>query len=355
MKQLSILLISIFAIVGCKKPPEVTDFDRGAMLTDMSSSIIQPAYDKMSTSLTSLKLKSVNFNASPTLTTLNEIKTAFNQAYLDFEACKMLNFGSMDDYGIVGAMNTYPIDSNKINSNISNGNYTLGAVDNIQAIGLPTVDFLLYHKSELEIITEFTINTEAANRKTYLFDICEKMENEFNLVLNEWNTSKVGFAESNGNDIGSSTSLLFNAFVKDLELIKNAKIGIPAGYQTAGETLPHYVESFYSAQSIDLAVANLNALKNVFNGGELIGFDDYIRDVEGGTVENSLADNINAQFDAAIAATNAINNPFSDQVDANAAAVLEAFNEVKALLTYIKTDMSSILGLLITFQDNDGD
>jgi predicted lipoprotein len=355
MKKLGLAIIAFSLLTGCKKPGEQIDFDRGAMLTNISTSIIDPTYSRMETSLELLNTDASSFAAAPSLSTLNQLKSSFNQAYLDFEGCKMLNFGSMEDYGLVNAMNTYPTDSAKIISNISSGSYTLGAVDNSQAIGLPALDFLLFHKNESDIITEFTLGLNAANRKMYLTDLVEKMDTEFKLVQAGWTTSKVDFASADGNDIGSSTSLIFNAFVMDLELIKNAKIGIPAGFQTAGETLPQYVEAYYSEQSISLVITNLNALKTLFNGDDGIGFDDYVKDVEDNSVENSLVDKINAQFDLCTTKLSEISSPLSEKIETETTKVNDAYTEIKSLLTFIKTDMSSILGLLITFQDNDGD
>lgn len=356
MEKLGLAVIIAFSLLtGCKKPNEQIDFDRGAMLTNISTSIIDPAYNQMEISLELLNTDASSFAAAPSVSTLNQLKSAFNQAYLDFEGCKMLNFGTMEDYGVVNAMNTYPTDSAKIISNISSGSYALGAVDNSQSIGLPALDFLLFHKNETDIITEFTLGLNAANRKMYLTDLVEKMDTEFKLVQAGWAASKVDFASADGNDIGSSTSLMFNAYIMDVELVKNAKIGIPAGFQTAGDILPHYVEAYHSEQSISLAIANLNALKSLFNGNGGIGFDDYIKDVEDDSVENSLVDKINDQFDLCITKLAEISAPLSNKIETDITKVNEAYTEIKLLVTYTKTDMSSILGLLITFQDNDGD
>ncbi|MFT4601570.1 MAG: putative lipoprotein [Arenicella sp.] len=105
---------------------------------------------------------------------------------------------------------------------------------------------------------------------------------------------------------------------------------------------------------MDLAKESVLALKDVFTGSSGIGFEEYIRDVEDG-VGNSLADQIISRFDICTTSLDAIGNPLSQKVDTDAAGITTAYNNIKTLVTYIKTDMSSALGLLITFQDNDGD
>jgi predicted lipoprotein len=321
----------------------------------MYSSVISPAINNLDAELAKLSTKSLNFTNGPSEITLEELKTAFSDTYLTFQHIKPLNFGPLDDYGVVTSMNTYPTDTSKIQTNISSGSYVLGSAANLNAIGLPAIDYLLYHTTNSEVIIEFSTNPYAQNRVTYLTELISKMKTELASAKTSWNNYNSTFIEADGNDIGGSTSILFNSFVKDIELIKNAKIGIPAGFQTSGQTLPTYCEAYFSGISIELALENLKALQNIFNGGSALGFDDYIKDVEDESVTNSLADNINSQFESCKSKLNVIGNPLSNMVDSNPTAVSDAWQEIKKMITYTKTDMSSILGLLITFQDNDGD
>lgn len=349
------LSVIFFSAIGCKKPTDIEDFDRKGMLTNMHSSVIIPAINNLDAELANLSAKSLSFTSDPSELSLENLKSAFGSTYLSFQHVKPLNFGPLDDYGVVTSMNTYPTDTSKIQTNILSGSYILASAANLNAIGLPAIDYLLYHATNSQIIFEFSTDTEAQNRATYLTELISKMETELTTAKANWDSYNTTFIDADANDIGSSTSILFNAFVKDIELIKNAKIGIPAGFQTSGQTLPAYCEAYFSGMSIELALENLKALQNIFNGGNSLGFDDYIKDVEDESVTNSLADNINSQFESCKSKLNAVGSPLSNKIDSNPTAVSDAWQEIKKLITYTKTDMSSILGLLITFQDNDGD
>ncbi|MEX1003197.1 MAG: imelysin family protein [Crocinitomicaceae bacterium] len=355
IKSLFLLGTVSFIVFACNKDEDKEEFDRGAMLTNMASAVIEPSYTEMNNQLISLHSSAVDFTASPTAASLNVLKDGFVSAYLSFQHCKMYNFGPMMDYGVKNAMNTYPADTAIIESNISSGSYTLGSVSNITAIGLPAIDYLLYTSDEVTVLNSFTVDANAGNRKTYLTDITQKMKEEYALAVSAWSNYKADFIAADGNDVSSSTTLLFNEFVKDIELLKNAKIGIPAGYKSGGQVLPDYVEGYYSQISILLAKESIVGLTNAFNGGTGLGFDDYIKDVEGEEVSPSLVDNINAQFTLCDQKVSAIGTPLSEKVNTNSTAVSEAYAEIKKLVTYCKTDMSSTLGLLITYQDNDGD
>lgn len=354
-KILTIVGLTACLLVSCDKNQDQEEFDRKAMLSDMASGVIVPAVNDLSAQLSGLHNAALSFTASTDQTNLDLLQTSFEEAYRSFQKVKMFDFGPMMDFGVKASMNTYPTDTTEIQSNINSGSYNLSAADMVNAIGFPALDFLLYYQGNAAVLSSFTTDPNASNRLTYLTDLTDKMKTEFDLVADGWSSYEAEFINADGNDVGSSTSALFNEFVKDLELVKNAKIGIPAGEFSGGMPLPTYVEAYYSGISIELAVENMNGLKNAFNGGSGKGLDDYIKDVQGEDVLPSLADNINLQFDYCISKMNSIGNPLSDKITAQPTSVNEAFLELKKLVTMCKTDVSSTLGLLITFQDNDGD
>lgn len=355
MKIILSISVLLFLLGSCKKDKDNVEFDRGGMLANISSNVIFPSLSNMEDKLIQLNVSTNSFTSNPTQTALATLRTDFIKTYKAYQGCKMYDFGPMADYGISASTNTYPSDTSKIIANINSGTYNLSSAENITAIGLPAIDYLLYSGSEAEVLYDFAGHANAINRKNYLMAVIEKMKTEFSAMTAQWQSYKTIFNAADGNDIGGSTSILFNAFVKDIELIKNAKIGIPAGFQTSGQTLPNYVEGFYSGISIDLAIENTSALQNLFNGATSASFDDYIKDVESEDVQISLADKMNGQFEIIKSNLTLIGNPLSDKVNSDPVPVSNAWNEIKKLVTYSKTDMSSILGLLITFQDNDGD
>lgn len=348
-------LISLISLTSCKKDEDL-EFDRKSMLTNMADNVIIPAYSNLNNSLATLQSLALEFTTNPNTTSLGNLRAHYVTTNKNFQQCTMFSFGPAMDYGIKGAFNTFPTDTSKIENNIISGSYTLGAVANVTAIGFPAIDYLLYAGTDAAILAEFTTSPQAANRKDYLNNLISKMKSEFQPVLDLWNGSyKTTFIEADGNDVASSCSYLLNEFVKDIELIKNAKIGIPAGQQTGGATLPNYVEAYYSGLSIDFAFENLVGLENCFKGGTGQGFDDYIRDVESEDITVSLADNIITQFGICKSKLQALNDPLSEAIGSNYSGVNEVYQELKKLVVYCKTDMTSMLGILITYQDNDGD
>ena len=79
-------------------------------------------------------------------------------------------------------------------------------------------------------------------------------------------------------------------------------------------------------------------------------------DFLGATYEGQpLSAAITEQTESALAALAAIEQSLSVAVVEDPDAVRTLYDEVKALLVLVKSDMANHLGITITFSDNDGD
>lgn len=355
MRILIIASALSLTVLGCKKPEDV-EFDRKAMLTEMYTNVISIAYSNMANGMVDLDTKADLFVAAPGLDQLTDLRNSYLNNYLLFQHIKALDFGPAGDIGLKAALNTYPTDSVKIKNNIASGTYTLGSAGNVDAIGFPALDYLLFSGSDIEVLNRFNSDENATEAQLYLTDIIDKMKSEISTVQTTWqDTYQSTFINADGTDVGSSIGLMFNEFVKDLELVKNAKIGIPAGQFSGGETFPTYVEAYYSGHSQALAKENLSALKNLFKGGVGLGYDDYMNFVDETEDLPITAADIEDQFEVCISKVSTLGNPFSDDIPTNFSGFSETFQELKKLVAYAKTDLSAALGVLITFSDTDGD
>ena len=86
-----------------------------------------------------------------------------------------------------------------------------------------------------------------------------------------------------------------------------------------------------------------------------VGFDDYMNFVNAEYNSESLSNVINNKFNEISNGLNSLNDPLSNEVTINKTGVQEVYQELQQLVPFIKVDMTSALGVLITYQDNDGD
>jgi len=146
--------------------------------------------------------------------------------------------------------------------------------------------------------------------------------------------------------------------------LKNYKIALPVGIvpsagTQAGDPLPQKVEAFYSGISSELVLIELTTLQDIYLGrsaqGDGAGFDDYLTKINAQYNGGLLNDAINSQFASALSKLQSVPDPLSQTIQTNPSAVTASYAELQKLLVLMKTDVPSSLGVLITFEDNDGD
>ena len=171
-------------------------------------------------------------------------------------------------------------------------------------------------------------------------------------VNTQWGDYKNTFKAATGTDVGSSTGILINTLNLHFEkYFRDNKIGIPLGVRSSGIARPEFCEALHGEYSVELAMANLQAMKELFSGDEIYGLDDYLQASDASTLNSTIL----SQFDAIEMRLNALSDPLPAQINSDPAAVQSAYNEMQRMIVYLKVDMPSRLGVLITYQDNDGD
>jgi predicted lipoprotein len=362
-----IVLIAVAAFQACKKSSpspsgSISGFDRTGMLTNLSTNIIVPGYVTFQASVVNLDSAITTFNASPNSTQLSNVQAAFKDAYLKWQTVSVFDLGPASTENLRISLNTFPADVTQINANISTGSYNLSSLSTLPAEGFPAIDYLLFGTGadNNAILAQYTTDSQAAKRKTYLAAVSTIIRTKATNVLNAWkSTYPSTFIAASGTDVGSSLGQLTNELNQDFEVIKNYEIGIPAGEQSMGTTFPQKVQAYYSKISQQLALQHLLAIQNVYTGtstkGNGLGFDDYLVEVKAQYNGGSLNDAIIAQFALATTKLQALSDPLSNQITSNLSGVTAAYAALQLQTVLLKTDMPSALGILITYGDTDGD
>lgn len=328
------------------------DFDREAMLTNWIDNIIVPAFDNLAQEANALQTSTSDFYKKADQVSLQNLQSQFLKTYSAFQQIKAFEVGPSEDVSLRASLNTYPADSAKINSNIQNSVTSIGSASNLVARGFPAIDYLLYSPN---------VDLSEAKTQAYLELLVNDIASLVNSVNTAWKSERSTFINASGTDLGSSLGQMVNAINKDYEIIKNAKIGFPAGKKTLGKPYPETCEAFYSGHSIALAIINIEAIQKFYQGVYFdesqkgLSLEDYIIEL-GTTTDNGKLDVvINSQFDEAVSLLQNITTPLSDAVINDADAVSDAYLAIQQNVRYLKVDMPSAMGVLITYQDNDGD
>lgn len=344
----------------------VGNYDRAEMLSNLADNYIIPAYTNYELAVTNLKNKVDAFKTTPSITSLQEVRLEWKQACNDWQAVAFIDFGPALDISLKSQTNIYPTDTAVINANIASGTYDLQIPSNFDAKGFQALDFLLFGtgNNDQETVDYFNNTTEAKN---YLTAVTDELKSNATTVLNNWSsTYKNSFKNNNtDNSQGSAVSNLVNALSAHYETyIRKGKVGLPAGVFNgfSQQPMPGHVEGLYSGYSFEFSTSVMQAINKYIKGNHFTtnapgqGLDDYINFVAAKDANgNGLETTINSQITTIITALNGHSNPLSDEVTNNNSQVLATYQEMQKLVPMIKVDLTSALGVLVTYQDNDGD
>ncbi len=356
----------LLTFLSCKKDNKketaeepATSFDKQALLVNLSDQIILPNYQNFQNNLKALNQAFDNYSIAASPSGIDSLRTLFHLVYSSYQHISLYEFGPAEQVVIRNNFNVFPVDTIQVNDNILSGSYDLNAVSNFDAKGLPALDFLLFGNQLSSAETHIYIQA-SQNRKKYIKDLILDMTTKINSVIDGWEAYREIFINSLSTDVSSSIGYLVNQLNFELDYIKNAKVGIPLGKKTLGIIIPGSCEAYYSERSLDYIKESVKALESLYlgkriNGNNQMGFDDYLDHLKVGHNGGTLNGSIKSQFEMVYAKLDAIMSPLSQQIISNPSEVDAAYIELVKLLVLLKTDMPSSLGVVITYQDGDGD
>lgn len=301
---------------------------------------------------------------SPDSQSLSRAQTAWMAAFTEWQWASIFNVGPAAEQGLnkalVQELATFPVSEAKLNDAIINGTYNINDF-NRDARGYMAIEYMLFGGIQISAADILTLFNTQTHRKKYLKECGLHIQNKLDKVIQDWeNGMLTTFNANQGTDAGSSTSQLYNEFVKSFETNKNLKLELPMGLrpgQTQSE--PNLTEAYYSGKSIYFLKTHLKAIEYLYEGktklgADGIGFKDYLAEVTGGP---ELATLSQQQWNQVIMAQNAISDltPLSELIKANSSEVAQLRIELQKQTRYFKSDMSSVLGISITYSSGDGD
>jgi len=362
------LLIAFLLLMSCNKndccpgldPTDpVVDLasERMKMANHVAENFIKPAFVNLTTSIQELDESLVQFESDQSESALMNLRSALKESWLDWQDAAIYQMGPTENNALRAAINLYPCDEGKIESNISSGVYTFGSISNKGAEGFPAVDYLINNGSDSVVLSGFM----GTGRLEYLRAVIDATIDLVAKVSNQWNTgaflNDFVSEQSAGTDVGSGIGLLTNAIDLHFQrFLRDGKVAIPAGVRSAGVPRPTTVESRYGEFSGELLVRGVEAYLNLFEGNGLNGqkgpsYFSYLENIN----QKSIADDLRSGFTDALMESKTLSNSFVDQIENNNEAMVEMFLSLQEIVTIIKSDMASVIGITITNQDNDGD
>lgn len=369
-----LIVLSVFACKKSKKDstddtsPDVSGFDRKALLTYTADEIIIPSYEKCIVKLDTMKKKSDVFTSNPTLTNLSDFRQSWVEAYTEWQKIELFDFGPAYNHALRSYINIYPANQSGISSNITNTSANMEVPNSYPTQGFPALDYLLngVASNDNDIITYYT-NTDGAARLAYVKKLTDLITSRVATVYADWKTGgyRQEFIDRSGMDLSSSLPLLVNGYVLNYErYIRSGKFGLPAGAMTGGSPSPLLVEALYkkdisrtlatTAQAASIGLFNGKSVLTGTEGASLKTYLDAVKAQDGNT-GGVLTSVINNQFNTTNTKLALLNENFNQEVQTNNQKMVDVFTEMQKTVRLLKVDMTSALSITITYVDNDGD
>jgi len=343
-----------------KKDSDLVKFDRGEMLLNYANNLILPAYTNTLENLNNLGTSITKFELNPTESNLLEVQLLWKKAILSWQHANGFNFGPAGEQGVQKSLQeeiaTFPVNTLLLGNFLSVNDTTFNNF-NRDTRGFFAIEYLVFDSvSPTQVVNIFKTTP---NRFNYLKACFNHLQKRVSTVVNGWNSYKENFIANNGTDIGSSTSYLYNEFLKNFESLKNYKFGIPLGLRPGQTTtLPQNVEAYYSGYGTALAKEHWISLAAIWEGKGLngidgIGFKEYLEKVEGGA--NLVVLTKQQIINTETAFSLLPNKKLSDAITADFNVVNNVHTELQKTTRFYKSDLSSLIGIAVTYSSGDGD
>lgn len=374
-KQAIILCLMIVGIYACskKKGPEPGEekpgIDRKALLTYLADDIIIPSYAGFKTKFDLMLTKADAFTATPTTTTLTEFRTAWVNAYVEWQKIELIDVGPANSQVIRSFFNVYPTNVANINTSIASGTANFDLPATFAQQGFPALDYLIngLANNDADIVAFYSTAADAGKRIVYLKKITAQMSTIFAKVYTPWATGgyREEFISKSGVDASSSLAVLVNGYVLNYErYIRSGKFGIPSGAMMNGVVSAEKVEALYKKDiSLTLAKTAQQASVDFFNGKSVktgtegSSFKTYL-DALGAKDSKTnvkLTQAIQDQFGVTLTKLNLLTENLNNEVKTNNQKMIDVYTEMQKSVRMLKVDMTSAMSITITYTDNDGD
>jgi hypothetical protein len=223
-----------------------------------------------------------------------------------------------------------------------------------QAKTLSGIEYLLFSNDNTNEINDLFINSE--KRKEYLRLITINQLNQANNLENLWssdggNYRKI-FVNNAGTGLSSSLNMLYNGIYNVIATVKITKIGSTAGLENSDIINLDELQAPYKGYTKELIIQNIKISKQAFFNENGLGISNNIAAIAGNEELNHL---LEAKFDNVLNSLENLNGTLANAIQNNPESVKTIHEQLNEIMVVLAVDVRSVLSIVITATDNDGD
>ncbi|HEV8547751.1 MAG TPA: imelysin family protein [Polyangiaceae bacterium] len=326
---------------------------RAAVLTALVHEVVVPDAAAVIASSIELRKAASAFANAPAPATLRAVRSAFVPALLAWKRAQCFRNGPMVETNAFVRTLFWPPRPAALEAVLSGS----AAIDSelvaglgVDARGLYALELLLFPENADEARTLALFGADARARRGALAEALA--------------TSIVEYAERAGAALGDGTayaarfakgaqvalSMLVNQMIGSVENLAAHRLEHVLGLEKLHRLVPLEVEGWPSGTSQELALAQLQGNERLYRGGKSGGLAELTS-----AAAPDIEAHVSRKYDEARAAVRALGAPLERVVTTDHPALVRAAAATKALEIALKVELSSALGVTITFQTGDGD
>jgi predicted lipoprotein len=360
--RLSVVCAALLGVagIGCSNPgaPDT----RRELLSSWSTALIVPSYEDFALKTGELRSSIDALCAAPSSDALEASKTAWLAAQDSLKRAEVFAFGpfSRPEFRIGPQLDSWPARVDDVEDVLTSEmpiDPASLASFGVWRKGLPVVEYLLYPP-----VGDAVELARSPRRCEYLQSLGTEVDSRANEIHMAWSPEGGNFAEQLSGAGRTSTAFeslvaafseIVNRMGFTVENVRTNKLGRPLGEDAGGTPAPEYVESRFSARSIDNIHHNLDGIETLYFGDDarsIPGLRRYVTE-RGADYDAQVTAALNASHQS----LDAIGAPLSEAVVSAPDRVREASTRLGELQALIQVDLIGALGLSLNFNDNDGD
>jgi predicted lipoprotein len=347
-------------VIACG-PLEIED-SRRTLLTSWGEGVLLPLYGDFEARAGVLAERNGELCAAPDETTLGVAREAWWSARAPLKQAEVFAFGPFKEFPwrlgpTIDFWPARPATVDEILAGSEPLDAEAAAALGAAARGLPAIEYLLYPPG-LDVLSELGPGTR---RCEYLAAISADLVARAGDLRHAWDRGGEDYlGELIDAGRGSKTFMTLEMAVGEvvnrmgylLENMRNDKLRKPLGGSIDGPPAPGAAESRFSQRSLEDLRDNVRGLELVYFGPHAgaPGLGSYLRS-RGKEFDPFMT----ARFDAAMAALDAVPEPFTAALLEDPRAVVKLIDALDELGRAIQIDILNALATNVGFNDNDGD
>lgn len=324
-----------------------------AMLDNIAKSVLLPAYTDLASKSNDFASAADALTSTPTAETLKRTQQAWKDVLLAWRRTQAFTHGPVADLGVYGRIQFWPSRRQSVDRvlraprPIDEGYIQeLGA----NAVGLSALELMLFdsRQDEAARLAGFT-GPQGDRQRKYFQALSRELVRQTRLVENAWKGPS-GFAATFSAGGQQQLNLVVNDMLTAIETGAQGRLQLAIDKRAEQQARSELVEGGLSGTSQEGVLALLRGARAVYSGGDGMGLDDYLTQMKSPTARR-----VDAQFQKAIDAVQAIEAPLEEAIGARERVVKQAHDECRALEILLKVEVASTLGVTLTFKSTDGD